>query len=109
MWGDKTRQTGAGTGGLTSSMQCARCDAELEANSLGGLCPVCLLDSAWPDDGRDEGGDFRYDLIEEIARGGMGVVEAALVAVLPTGNYTAIVSGKNGGTSVGLVEVYNLD
>ena len=35
--------------------------------------------------------------------------EAALIATLPAGNYTAIVSGKNGGTGVTLAEVYDLD
>ena len=34
--------------------------------------------------------------------------EAAIVATLPAGNYTAIVQGNNGATGVGLVEVYNL-
>src|SRR5947208_13407191 len=35
--------------------------------------------------------------------------EAALIATLPAGNYTAIVRGKNGGTGVTLAEVYDLD
>jgi glucose/arabinose dehydrogenase len=35
--------------------------------------------------------------------------EAALIATLPAGNYTAIVSGKNGGNGVTLAEVYDLD
>jgi glucose/arabinose dehydrogenase len=35
--------------------------------------------------------------------------EAALIATLPAGSYTAIVSGKNGGTGVTLAEVYDLD
>jgi hypothetical protein len=35
--------------------------------------------------------------------------ESAIVATLQPGNYTAIVRGKNDGTGVGLVEVYNLD
>ncbi len=35
-------------------------------------------------------------------------LESAILATLPPGNYTAIVAGKNGGTGVGLVEVYNL-
>ena len=34
--------------------------------------------------------------------------ESAIVATLSAGAYTAIVAGKNGGTGVGLVEIYNL-
>ena len=34
--------------------------------------------------------------------------ESALIAVLPQGNYTAIVRGKDGTTGVGLVEAYDL-
>jgi uncharacterized delta-60 repeat protein len=36
-------------------------------------------------------------------------LESAILATLDPGAYTAIVSGKNGGTGVGLVEVYDLD
>jgi hypothetical protein len=35
-------------------------------------------------------------------------LEAALVATLGNGSYTAIVSGQNGGTGVGLVEIYSV-
>ena len=35
--------------------------------------------------------------------------EAAIEMTLPPGAYTAIVSGSNNGTGVGLVEVYNLN
>ena len=35
--------------------------------------------------------------------------EAALIATLPAGNYTASLTGKNGATGVGLAEVYDLD
>jgi hypothetical protein len=35
--------------------------------------------------------------------------EAAIMATLPPGAYTAQVSGVDGGTGIGLVEVYNLD
>jgi hypothetical protein len=35
-------------------------------------------------------------------------LESAIVATLAPGNYTAILAGKNGGTGVGLVEVYDL-
>ena len=33
-------------------------------------------------------------------------LDAAILATLPAGNYTAIVTDKNGSTGVGLVEVY---
>jgi N-acetylneuraminic acid mutarotase len=36
-------------------------------------------------------------------------LESAIVAILVPGAYTAILAGKNGGTGVGLVEVYDLD
>jgi hypothetical protein len=35
-------------------------------------------------------------------------LESAIVIVLPPGPHTAIVSGRNGGIGVGLVEVYSL-
>ena len=35
--------------------------------------------------------------------------EAALVATLPAGNYTAIVRGVNDATGIGLVEIYNVE
>jgi hypothetical protein len=36
-------------------------------------------------------------------------LESALIVTLAPGSYTAIVSGKDGGTGVGLVEAYDLD
>ena len=36
-------------------------------------------------------------------------LESAIVATLAPGSYTAVVRGVNGGTGVGLVEVYDLD
>src|SRR5207302_3752655 len=36
-------------------------------------------------------------------------LESAIVETLLPGNYTAILAGKNGGTGVGLVEVFDLD
>jgi hypothetical protein len=34
--------------------------------------------------------------------------ESAVLQELPAGSYTVIVAGKNGGTGVGLVEVYSI-
>ncbi len=36
-------------------------------------------------------------------------LESAIIATLPAGAHTAIVSGKNGGAGIGLVEVYDLE
>jgi phospholipase/lecithinase/hemolysin len=36
-------------------------------------------------------------------------LESAIIATLPPGSFSAVVSGKNGGTGIGLVEVYQLD
>ena len=35
--------------------------------------------------------------------------ESALIATIPSGNYTAVVQGVNGGAGIGLVEIYDLD
>jgi hypothetical protein len=37
------------------------------------------------------------------------ILESAIVITLDPGNYTAVMSGKDGGTGVGLIEVYDLD
>ena len=36
-------------------------------------------------------------------------LESAIIVTLPPGSYTAVVSGKNGGIGIGLVDVYELD
>ncbi len=56
--------------------------------------------------------NWKMDQESEIEMTGLAPtkdLESAILATLDPGAYTAIVSGKNGGTGVGLVEVYDLD
>jgi plastocyanin len=58
------------------------------------------------------GGIITGDQVQDIIDSGHAPTDAresAIIAVLPAGNYTAIVRGLNGTTGVALVEVYDLD
>jgi hypothetical protein len=58
------------------------------------------------------GGVITSDQVAEIQNSGLAPgdpLESALIATLAPGNYTAIVQGVNGGTGVGIVEVYDLN
>jgi hypothetical protein len=59
-----------------------------------------------------EDDDWRIYQEEALVQTGLAPAndrESAMLLVLQPGAYTAIVRGKNNGTGVGLVEVYNLD
>jgi phospholipase/lecithinase/hemolysin len=56
--------------------------------------------------------DWRNTQEAQIAASGFAPpndLESAIIATLPPGSYSAVVSGKNGGTGIGLVDLYELD
>jgi sugar lactone lactonase YvrE len=56
----------------------------------------------------DDWNDTQAEEVQATGVAPSSSLESAIVATLPNGNYTAIVSGLQGATGVGLVEVYNL-
>jgi hypothetical protein len=56
----------------------------------------------------DNWGDTQAALLQSTGLAPTNPAESAIIRSLTPGNYTAVVRGKNGGTGVALVEVYNL-
>jgi hypothetical protein len=55
---------------------------------------------------RDNWKDSQQSALENTGLQPPNDLDAAILATLPAGNYTAIVTDKNGSTGVGLIEVY---
>jgi len=72
----------------------------LQLLNSGGqlLCPLCFNDN-WK--------DAQQAQIQATGLAPKNDLESAIPRILEPGNYTAILSGKNGTTGVGLVEVYD--
>jgi hypothetical protein len=76
-------------------------DPVLELRGPNGS--LILLNDNWRDDPN------QALLIQASGLPPQNDLESAIVATLPPAGYTAIVSGKSGGTGLGLVEVYDLE
>lgn len=55
----------------------------------------------------DQTGESQETEIRDTSLAPSNDLESAMIAMLEPGNYTVVVRGKNGGTGIGLVEVYN--
>jgi hypothetical protein len=84
--------------------------------SLSGLNPLLAdptLELHGPNGGLMTSNDnWKENQLTEIENSGLAPTndaESAIVATLLPGNYTAILSGRNGTTGIGLVEMYDLD
>ncbi|MEY2573718.1 MAG: type secretion system secreted protein VgrG [Verrucomicrobiota bacterium] len=84
--------------------------------SLSGLNPVLanpVLELRGPDGSlitsNDNWKDTQQTEIENSTLAPANPLESAIVATLVPGNYTAILSGKDASTGIGLVEMYDLD
>ena len=67
----------------------------------GGDGSLIMMNDNWKDTQQSE--------IEASGFQPQNDLESAIISTLDPGNYTAVVSGKDGGTGVGLVEGYDLD
>jgi hypothetical protein len=93
---DRVVVRGLGATGVPDPLQ----DPTLELRDANGA--LIASDNDWQDDPTQAA---------EIAAVGLApprTLDAAILATVPPGLYTALLAGRNGGTGVGLVEVYDL-
>ena len=83
--------------------------------SLSGLTPLLadpMLELHGPNGAvttNDNWKESQQTEIENTMLAPANEAESAIVATLPPGNYTVILSGRNSGTGIGVVEMYDLD
>ena len=93
---DRVVVRGVGAPGVPNPLQ----DATLELRDANGA--LIGSDNDWQDD------PIQASEITAVGLAPPGTLDAAILATLPPGLYTALLAGRNGGTGVGLVEVYDL-
>ena len=82
----------------TSGVAAPLADPMLELHDGNGL----LIQS------NDDWSEMQSDDLQTVALAPSDPAESAILTRLPSGAYTAIVSGKNGATGIALVEIYDL-
>ncbi len=75
-------------------------DPTLELRDSNGM--LLIANDNWQDDPISAAQLTAHGLAPQ------GLKESGIFASLPSGAYTAILAGKNGGTGIGLVEIYNV-
>jgi cytochrome c peroxidase len=74
-------------------------DPTLTLNGPAGFAPI--VNDNWK--------SSQQDVINATGLAPGNDLEPAVVATLAPGNYTAVLSGANGGTGIGILEIYDLD
>jgi hypothetical protein len=93
---DQVVVRGIGAAGVPNPLQ----DPTLELRDANGA--LIASDNDWQDD------STQASEITAVGLAPPNTLDAAIFATLPPGPYTALLAGRNGGTGVGLVEVYDL-
>jgi hypothetical protein len=93
---DRVVVRGVGATGVSNPLQ----DPTLELRNADGA--LVGSDNDWQDD------PVQASAITAVGLEPPSTLDAAIFATLPPGIYTALLAGRDGGTGIGLVEVYDL-